>query len=61
LNRLEMKCIEVTQMEGYIVVRFQVAHTDLTIYSDGTVGVQIDDGTPFEVGKCYGLDLKPIE
>lgn len=60
MNKLKMTCIDVTAMEGFFVVRFQVSSNDPTLYIDGMVGVQIEDAAGFEIGKDYDLKLQAV-
>lgn len=63
MDTIKNTCIGIEQHDdgSWSVVTFEVSSNDPTIYSSGNWGIQIaGDGSQFEVGKEYDLNLNAV-
>lgn len=60
MNILSLECVEIVQNDGWGLVVLSFYSNDPTIGAGGNLSFTITDITPFQIGKCYGLNLEEI-
>jgi hypothetical protein len=60
MDIFQLQCIEIEHNEGYDLVVLQFSSTEPTIYTSGNLNFTIFDGSRFEIGKFYNLNLEEV-